>query len=51
MDVTKLIQIAVARADLLLCSARATLPWGKMALSLLLAALAIHVIKAVRQDG
>lgn len=50
MDVTRTIQTAVARADLLLCSARA-LPWGRMALSLLLAAAAIHVVKAVRRDG
>ena len=50
MDMTRAIQIAVARADLLLCRLLA-LPWKRMALSLLLAWLAIHVIKAVRNDG
>lgn len=49
MDVTRAIQIAVARADLLLCQL-AALPWKRMAASLLLAALAIHVIKAVIHD-
>ena len=46
MDATRLIQIAVARADLLLCQLLA-LPWKRMAVSLLLAWLLIHVIKAV----
>lgn len=50
MDMTRAIQIAVARADLLLCQL-AALPWKRMAASVLLAALAIHVIKAVRNDG
>ena len=44
------IQIAVARADLLICRLLA-LPWKRMALSLLLAAVAIHVVKAVKNDG
>lgn len=46
MDATRLIQIAVARADLLLCQLLA-LPWRRMAVSLLLAWLLIHVVKAV----
>lgn len=46
MNITQQIQIAVARADLLLCRLLA-LPWKRMAVSLLLAWLAIHVIKAV----
>ena len=50
MDMTRAIQIAVARADLLLCRLLA-LPWKRMAVSLLLAWLVIHVIKAVRNDG
>ncbi len=50
MDVTRAIQIAVARADLIACRVLA-LPWKRMALSLLLAALAIHVIKAVKRNG
>lgn len=47
---TQQIQIAVARADLLLCQLIA-LPWKRLALSLLLAWLLIHVVKAVRNDG
>jgi hypothetical protein len=47
MDLAQNIQIAVARADLLICRLLA-LPWKRMALSLLLAAVAIHVVKAVR---
>ena len=50
MDVTRAIQIAVERADMLVCSVGA-LPWGRMALSALLAAWAIHVVKAVRNGG
>lgn len=50
MNVTQQIQIAVARADLLLCQL-AALPWKRMAASLLLAALVIHAVKAVRNDG
>jgi len=50
MDTTRVIQAAVARADLLLCRLMA-MPWRRMALSLLLAALAIHVAKAVRNGG
>ena len=49
MDATRLIQIAVARADMLLCQLLA-LPWKRMAVSVLLAWLAIHVMKAVRRD-
>ena len=44
------IQIAVARADLLLCRLIA-LPWKRLAVSLLLAWLLIHVVKAVRNNG
>lgn len=47
MDVTRAIQIAVTRADLIVCRALA-LPWKRMALSLLMAAVIIHVVKAVR---
>ena len=50
MDTTKIIQIAVARADLLLCRLLA-LPWKRIAVSLLLAWLVIHVVKAVKKDG
>ena len=49
MDMTRCIQAAVARADLLICQL-AALPWKRMAASLLLAALAIHVVKAVREN-
>lgn len=50
MDVTRTIQAAAARADLLLCRVAAW-PWKRLALSLLLAAVAIRVIKAVRNGG
>lgn len=50
MDMTRCIQAAVARADLLICRLLA-LPWKRMAVSLLLAWLVIHVVKAVRNDG
>ncbi len=50
MDMTRCIQAAVARADLLACRLLA-LPWKRMAVSLLLAWLVIHVAKAVRNDG
>jgi hypothetical protein len=46
MDITSQIQIAVARADMLLCQLIA-LPWERIALSVLLAWLLIHVVKAV----
>lgn len=46
MNITQQIQIAVARADLLLCRLLA-FPWKRLAVSLLLAWLVIHVIKAV----
>ena len=49
MDLAQYIQIAVARADLLLCQL-AAIPWKRLATSLLLAWLAIHVMKAVRRD-
>jgi len=50
MDMTRCIQAAVARADLLACRLL-SLPWKRMAVSLLLAWLVIHVVKAVRNDG
>ena len=50
MDMTRCIQAAVARADLLICQLLA-LPWKRMVVSLLLAWLVIHVVKAVRNDG
>ena len=49
MDITRQIQAAVARADLLLCRL-AALPWKRLAVSLLLAAMVIHVVKAVREN-
>ena len=51
MDCTSAIQVAVARADLLLCQLLA-LPWKRMAVSLLLAWIVIHVYrKAMSDDG
>ena len=50
MDTVQAMQIIVARADMVVCRLLA-LPWKRMAASVLLAALAIHVIKAVRNDG
>lgn len=51
MDVTRCIQAAVARADLLICRLLA-LPWKRMAVSLLLAWIVIHVYrKAMSDDG
>ena len=50
MNITQQIQIAVARADLLLCRLMA-LPWRRMAASLLLAGVVIHVFKAVKHNG
>ena len=47
MDVTRTIQAAVARADLLACRVLA-LPWGRIGLSLLLAAAVMFVIRGVR---
>ena len=49
VDATRCIQAAVARADLLIGRLLA-LPWKRMAVSLLLAWLVIHVMKAVRRD-
>lgn len=49
MDITRQIQTAVARADLLLCRL-AAIPWKRLAASLLLAWLVIHVVKAVRNS-
>lgn len=50
MDMTRAVQIAVARADLIACQILA-LPWGRMALSLMLAAVVIHVVKGVVKHG
>ncbi len=51
MDVTRCIQVAVARADMLICRLLA-LPWKRMAVSLLLAWIVIHVYrKAMSDDG
>ena len=51
MDVTRCIQAAVARADMALCRLLA-LPWKRMAVSLLLAWIVIHVYrKAMSDDG
>ena len=49
MDVTRCIQAAVVRADLLACRLLA-LPWGRIWLSLLLAWWVIHVVKAVKAN-
>jgi len=46
MDIMRQIQTAVARADLLLCRL-AAIPWKRLAVSLLLAAMVINVVKAV----
>ncbi len=50
MDTTRAIQMAVARADLLLCALRAV-PWGRIGVSLLMAGAVLRVIKAVRDGG
>lgn len=49
MDGTRMILAAVARADMWLCRVL-TLPWCRIVLSLLIAALTIHVFKAVRHE-
>lgn len=49
MDVIRCIQVAVARADLLLCQL-AALPWKRMALSLGLAVIVIMVGKSFREE-
>lgn len=41
------IQIAVARADLVICQVLSW-PWRRLGLSVLIAAVVIHVIKEVR---
>lgn len=43
------IQIAVARADLWLCRV-AALPWGKIGLSLLIAAAVVYVCRKARNE-
>lgn len=48
MDATRAIQIAVARADLLICQARAS-PWGMIAAGLLVGGLLWAVIKNQRR--
>lgn len=49
MNVTQNIQIAVARADLVICQL-AALPWKRMAASVLLAWIVIHICKAAMKD-
>ena len=49
MDVTRLIQVNVARADLLICRLLA-LPWGKIGLSLLIAAAIMYVFRKARKE-
>lgn len=44
MDATSAIQIAVARADLLLCRARAS-PWGMIAAGVIVGGLLCIIIK------
>lgn len=46
MDVTRAIQIAVARVDLAICQISAW-PWTRIVASILLAAVAIHILKVV----
>lgn len=43
------IQIAVARADLIVCQI-AALPWRRIGLSVLIAAVVCHVVRKVVQD-
>ncbi len=45
MDATRMIQIVVAKADIMLCALLA-LPWGRIAASIALAAIFIKVVKA-----
>lgn len=47
MDATRMIQAAVARADLIVCWVLA-LPWRRIGLSLMIAAIGIHCVKAVK---
>lgn len=49
MDVTRAIQAAVARADMLACRV-AALPWGKIGLSLLIAAAVVYVCRKARNE-
>ncbi len=49
MDMTRCIQAAVARADLLICQL-AALPWKRMAVSVVLAWIAIHICKCAMKD-
>lgn len=49
MDATRCIQTAVARADMALCRLLA-LPWKRMAASLLLAWIVIHICKNAMKD-
>ena len=49
MDVTRLIQVNVARADLWLCRV-AALPWEKIGLSLLIAAAVVYVCRKARKE-
>lgn len=47
MDITRAIQIAVVRADMLACRIMG-LPWKRIAISLFAAWVIIYVVKAVR---
>ena len=46
---TNSIQVTVARADLWLCRV-AALPWGKIGLSLLIAAAVVYVCRKARKE-
>ena len=49
MDVTKLIQVNIARADLLICRLLA-LPWKKIGLSVLIATVVVYVCRKARKE-
>lgn len=49
MEVTHMIQVAVVRADMILCQILAW-PWERIWISLLLAAIVIKVGKAFREE-
>jgi len=49
MDITRAIQVTVARADLWLCRV-AALPWVKIGLSLLIAAAVLYVCRKARNE-
>lgn len=49
MDTVQAMQIIVARADVVVCRLLA-LPWKRMAASVLLAWIAIHICKCAMKD-